>query len=104
MRTKVSFNSEMGLFEVTVHYSFESRDERLAAARKALRDAKAPECVKHFSMHEYQMNRYDANPPISEFFKSAGLNLNVQDVARMDWYTINELIRYIRSKGETVAL
>lgn len=104
MKTKVNFNSDLGRFEVTVYYAAESSDERLDAARKALRAAKVPECVKQFKMYEYQMNRWEANPHISEFFRSAGINLSEHDVARMDWHTINELIRYVRTKGETVTL
>jgi hypothetical protein len=104
MKTKVNFNSELGRFEVTVYYAAEASDERLMAARKALRDAKVPECVKQFKLFEYQMNRWEANPHISEFFRSAGINLSEHDVARMDWHTINELIRYVRSKGETVTV
>lgn len=104
MKTEVKFNTEIGMFEVIVRYAAESKDERRLAARQALRTAKVPACVKEFKIYEYQMNRYEAVPMIAEFFQSAGLQLSSSDVDRMDWYTINELIRYVRSKGNTVAV
>jgi hypothetical protein len=104
MKTKVDFNSDLGQFEVTVYYATESKAERLDTAQKALRAAKVPGCVNEFRLRECRMTRWEANPHISEFFCGAGINLSVHDVARMDWYTINELIRYVRTKGETVTL
>jgi len=104
MQTHVHFNSVDGIFEVTVRYAVETYAEQMTAARKALKDAKVPECVKQFRLLNYQMNRYQADPKISEFFQQSGLALSASDVGRMDWYTINELVRFIRSQAPVVAV
>lgn len=104
MQTDVHFNSVDGMFEVTVRYAVETYAEQMVAARKALRAAKVPECVKHFRMFSYQMNRYQADPKIAEYFQQSGLILSAADVGRMDWYTINELIRFIRGQAPVVSV
>jgi len=104
MQTHVHFNSVDGIFEVTVRYAVETYAEQMTAARKALKDAKVPECVKSFRLLNYQMNRYQADPKIAEFFQQSGLALTASDVGRMDWYTINELVRFIRSQAPLVAV
>ena len=104
MQTHVHFNSVDGIFEVTVRYAVETYAEQMAAARKALKDAKIPECVKHFRLLNYKMNRYQADPKIAEFFQQSGLKLSASDVGRMDWHTINELIQFIRSPAPIVAV
>ncbi len=104
MQASVSFNSVDGIFEVTVNYAVETYAERMTAARKALKDAKVPECVKEFRLFSHQMNRYQANPKIAEFFQQSGLALSATDVSRMDWYTINELVRFVRSQAPIVSV
>lgn len=104
MKTEVRYDTKNGMFEVTVYSSFENRSEVEAAAAEALLDAKIPECVKSYSLKNYRMSRYEANPLIAEFFQSARLNFSVHDVARMDWLSIDELIRFVRARSVVIVI
>jgi hypothetical protein len=104
MKLSVSYNNDKGMFEVTARYSFENTAEIETAARQALRNSKIPPCVEFFELKSYRMTRYEANPLIADFFQRAGLNFSTDDVSRMDWASINELLRFVRASSVVIAL
>jgi len=97
MKTEVAYDDQKGAFVVTAHYAVETEEERALAARQALAAAKVPSCVDKFYLVSQQMTRNEANPEISEFFKSAGLMLSKEQVSKLNWDMVNELVRFVRA-------